>query len=144
MSDASNLAHISQSLLYSWVITLLLCCLHMSCFMKVLYLLYRFKLMAFPKSKPIHNLFHKLCPISIQFQSISISIWISTPLKGSSHHVLMNPSYSRNTRVYPSGSFAATVFSPGPCRGKPHVASHTGYPLIFFRLPTDFLAKNSN
>ena len=39
--------------------------------------------MAFPhfQTNPLH--FHKLCPISIHFQSISISIWISTPMKGS-------------------------------------------------------------
>ena len=39
----------------------------MSCFMKVPYLLYRFKPMAFPKSKPIHNLFTNCAP----FPSIS-------------------------------------------------------------------------
>ena len=68
MSNASNLAHISQSLLHSWDMTLLdASVLLMSCFMKVLYLLYRFRLMAFPKSKPIHNHFTNCAP----FPSIS-------------------------------------------------------------------------
>ena len=49
-----------------------------SCFMKIRNLSYRFRLMTYPKSKSIHNLFTNCAPfhpfpIHIHFQSISIS-----------------------------------------------------------------------
>ena len=55
----------------------------LSCFVKVRYLSYGFKSTLCPKSNPIHTSFTNCAPFPLHFHSISISIWISTPLKGS-------------------------------------------------------------
>ena len=41
-----------------------------------------------PKSNPIHTIFTSCAPFPLHFHSISISIWISTPLKGSNVYTI--------------------------------------------------------
>ena len=79
VSNPSTLAHICQSIRDNLVSVLLL-----SCFVKVRYLSYDFKSTLCPKSNPIHTIFTNCAPFPLHFHSISISIWIATPLKGSS------------------------------------------------------------
>ena len=78
VSNPSTLAHICQSIRYNLVSVLLL-----SCFVKVRCLSYGLKSTLCPKSNPIHTIFTNCAPFPLHFHSISISIWISTPLKGS-------------------------------------------------------------
>ena len=78
VSNPSTLAHICQSIRYNLVSVLLL-----SCFVKVRCLSYGFRSTPSPKSNPIHTIFTNCAPFPLHFHSISISIWISTPLKGS-------------------------------------------------------------
>ena len=42
-------------------------------------------------SNPIHTIFTNCAPFPLHFHSISISIWISTPLKGSTRQPKSNP-----------------------------------------------------
>ena len=79
VSNPSTLAHICQSIRYNLVSVLLL-----SCFVKVRCLSYGFKSTLCPKSNPIHTIFTNCAPFPLHFHFLSISIWISTPLKGSS------------------------------------------------------------
>ena len=78
VSNPSTLAHICQSIRYNLVSVLLL-----SCFVKVRCLSDGFRSTPSPKSNPIHTIFTNCAPFPLHFHSISISIWISTPLKGS-------------------------------------------------------------
>ena len=76
--NPSTLAHICQSIRYNLVSVLLL-----SGFVKVPCLSHGVKATLCPKSNPIHTIFTNCAPFPLHFHSISISIWISTPLKGS-------------------------------------------------------------
>ena len=78
VSNPSTLAHICQSIRYKLVSVLLL-----SRFVKVRCLSHGVKATLCPKSNPIHTIFTNCAPFPLHFHSISISIWISTPLKGS-------------------------------------------------------------
>ena len=82
VSNPSTLAHICQSIRYNLVYVLLL-----SCFVKVRCLSYGFKSTLCPKSNPIQTISTICAPFPLHFHSISISIWISTPLKGSNAHI---------------------------------------------------------
>ena len=89
VSNPSTLAHICQSIRYNLVSVLLL-----SRFVKVRCLSHGVKATLCPKSNPIHTIFTNCAPFPLHFHSISISIWISTPLKGSSRDVI--PSAARS------------------------------------------------
>ena len=78
VSNPSTLAHICQSIRYNLVSVLLL-----SRFVKVRCLAHGVKATICPKSNPIHTIFTNCAPFPLHFHFISISIWISTPLKGS-------------------------------------------------------------
>ena len=105
VSNPSTLAHICQSIRYNLVSVLLL-----SCFVKVRYLSYGFKSTLCPKSNPIYTIFTNWAPFSLHFHSISISIWISTPLKGSNTTCLQKKTQRMSHRLWkiwagpPSGS----------------------------------------